>query len=100
MEVAFNNHNSDLDYNRKTAKKLKRGCGKNKNLSVYLNNVNGLSARADSVANILQTLKPDIVVFCETKASNAFAANFLKNQCYEPVVKKRLSPNFFFFVIQ
>ena len=60
---------------------------------MYLNNVNGLSARADSVANILQTLKPDIVVFCETKASNAFAANFLKNQCYEPVVKKRLSPN-------
>ena len=62
-------------------------------MSIYLNNVNGLAARADSVVNILQTLKPDIVILCETKASNSFVFNFFKKQGYEPVVKKRLSPN-------
>ena len=65
-----------MDDHGTVKKRRHRGYGKNKNLSFYLNNVNGLSSRVDSVANILQTMKPDIVALCETKASNAFVANF------------------------
>ena len=70
-----------------------RGRGKNRKLKVYYNNVNGLSCRSDSVKAILEMHKPDIVVFCETKASNSFVANFFENVSYVPVIKSRISLN-------
>ena len=58
---------------------------------MYLNNVNGLVCRADSVKDILETQKPDIVVLCETKASNSFVANFFESINYAPAIKPRVS---------
>ena len=45
------------------------------------------------MSNILQTLKPDVVVLCETKATNAFMANFFEKERYVPVIKPRVSTN-------
>ena len=88
LEIAFNNH-SAIGNGQVTKKHGHRGRGKNKNLKVYLNNVNGLVCRADSVKDILETEKPDIVVLCETKASNSFVANFFENVSHVPVIKSR-----------
>ena len=60
-------------------------------MKVYLNNVNGLACRADSVKDIIESEKPDVVVFCETKASNSFVANFFQNIGYVPAIKNRIS---------
>ena len=70
-----------------------RGKGNNRKLKVYLNNVNGLACRSDSVKDIIQKLNPDIVVLCETKARNSFVANFFQNINYVPAIKNRISAN-------
>ena len=91
LEIAFNNHSTI--HSGQGKKHGHRGRGKNKNLKVYLNNVNGLVCRADSVKDILETERPDIAVFCETKASNLFVASFFESLNYVPAIKPRLSCN-------
>ena len=94
LEIVFNKHELLSDGGSTSGNKRHghRGKGKNRKLKIYYNNVNGLACRSDSVKAIFETHKPDIVVFCETKASNSFVANFFESVGYVPVIKSRISP--------
>ena len=82
-----------MKYGRPDNKRSHRGSGSTRQLKIYLNNVNGLAPRADSLKDILERLQSDIVVLCETKATNSFVESFFKNIKYVPVIKNRVSPN-------
>ena len=51
-------------------KKVRRGRGKrdkSKNLSIYYNNINGITSKKESLQKTVKDVNPDIVCLCETK---------------------------------
>ena len=67
-------------------KSKKRGTGKSRT-SLYMCNVRGLKNKVDSMQLIIQDLKPDIIMFTETKSTSTWVSSVIKQWGYMPVVK-------------
>ena len=68
-------------------KPKKRGTGKKHSTSLYMCNVRGLKNKVDSMQLIIQDLKPDIIMFTETKSTSTWVSSVIKQWGYMPVVK-------------
>ena len=71
--------------------RIRRGRGKKKLCKIYLCNVNGLVSKSASLSIILSSCNPDIVVLCETKATNGYIKKFFQELKYESCIKKGAS---------
>ena len=83
---------TDLSNNPSDVKKKTRRGQKNKkfqSLTIYYVNIRGFKSKSDSMKNIIETLKPDIIVICEIKAvTSGTIRTFFKSLGYETIVSK------------
>ena len=69
-DISSPSNSSNVKKKRKKTRRGKRR--KSKDISIYYCNVNGFKGKQDSIQNIVETLQPKIIAFCETKVAAGY----------------------------